>query len=62
MPKRDFICPVCRMTIEPRHRVSFQQGELLHVDCYKALGLKQKPPTRAARREEPKQDDEAARD
>ena len=61
MPKRDFICPVCGMTIKPRDRVSFQQGELLHFDCYGVLRLRKKPPTRASGREESERDDESAR-
>ena len=60
MPKRDFLCPVCELTIRPRDRVSFQQGELLHFDCYDLLRLTKKPPTRAAGREEPKQQDDGA--
>ena len=61
MPRRDHICPVCELMIEPGQPVSFQRGELLHLGCYEALQLTKKPLTRSPVHEEAKRDDDAGR-
>jgi hypothetical protein len=58
MPLHDRVCAVCEQVVEPGDRVSFQHGDLLHLDCYERT--KTKPPTRADGREEPKRDEGSA--